>query len=254
MADIPVGRYELPRRSGEAHLYRLGHPLAVELLRRAKQRTLPPAKITFDYSGATPKIAALRALVGQAGELLVSQFTVESLDQAEDYLLVAAATDHGQLLDDEAARRLFSLPAAAVEPLASFEPSPELGEAIERRQAEIRRAISERNARLFEAEADKLDHWADDLKIALEREIKDFDRQIKEAKRAATLALSLEDKLAGQKQIKALEAQRNTKRRSLFDAQDEIDARRERLIADVEGKLIQTSKHERILAMRWTLR
>jgi hypothetical protein len=47
--------------------------------------------------------------------------------------------------------------------------------------------------------------------VALEREIKDMDRQIKEAKRAATLALSLEDKLAGQKQIKALELLRNGK-------------------------------------------
>jgi len=44
-----------------------------------------------------------------------------------------------------------------------------------------------------------LDEWADDLKVALEREIKDIDRQIKEAKRAATLALTLEEKLAGRK-------------------------------------------------------
>jgi hypothetical protein len=50
-------------------------------------------------------------------------------------------------------------------------------------------------------------------------------------------ALTLEDKLAGQKQVKALEAQRNTKRRALFDAQDDIDAQRERLIAEMEGKL-----------------
>ena len=75
----------------------------------------------------------------------------------------------------------------------------------------------------FEAEADKLDGWADDLKLGLEREIKELDRQIKEARRAATTALTLEEKLAGQKQIKALEAQRNEKRRSLFDAQDDVE-------------------------------
>ena len=45
-----------------------------------------------------------------------------------------------------------------------------------------------------------------------------MDRQIKEAKRAATVALTLEEKLAVQKQIKVLEMQRNEKRRSLFDA------------------------------------
>ena len=35
----------------------------------------------------------------------------------------------------------------------------------------------ERNARFFEAEADKLDGWADDLKVGLERELKELDRQ-----------------------------------------------------------------------------
>lgn len=76
---------------------------------------------------------------------------------------------------------------------------------IEERQAAIHRGISERNARFFEAEAEKLDGWADDLKLGLEREIKELDRQIKEARRAATIASTLEEKLAGQKQIKALE-------------------------------------------------
>ena len=40
--------------------------------------------------------------------------------------------------------------------------------------------------------------------------------------------------------IKALEAQRNQKRRSLFDAHDQVDAQREELIAAIEGKLAQT--------------
>jgi hypothetical protein len=61
--------------------------------------------------------------------------------------------------------------------------------------------ISERNGKYFEAEADKWDSWADDLKVALEREIKEMDRQIREARRKASQAASLETKLAGQKQI-----------------------------------------------------
>ncbi|MHB8565333.1 MAG: SNF2-related protein, partial [Acidiferrobacteraceae bacterium] len=103
------------------------------------------------------------------------------------------------------------------------------------------------------AEAEKLDGWADDLKLGLEREIKDIDREIKEARRAATMVLTLEDKLAGQKQIKALEAQRNQKRRSLFDAQDRVDQQREALIAQIEGKLAQTVTADRLFALRWTL-
>ena len=156
--------------------------------------------------------------------------------------------------EEEAARRIFSLPASDVSDLASAPVNVQLAETIEHRQATIRQAISERNAKLFEAEADKLDGWADDLKVGLEREIKELDRQIKEARRSATTALTLEEKLAGQKQIKALEAQRNQKRRSLFDAQDQVDKQREELIAVIEGKLNQTTALQPLFVLRWVLR
>jgi len=98
---------------------------------------------------------------------------------------------------------------------------------------------------------DKLQRWTDDLKLTLERDIRELERQIKEAKRAASLALSLEEKLAGQKQVKTLEAQRNQKRRSLFDAQDKVDDRREKLIAEVEAKLAQQTVIENLFSIRW---
>ena len=91
------------------------------------------------------------------------------------------------------------------------------------------------------------------MKVALEREIKDMDWQIKEAKRAAMLALTLEEKLAGQKQVRALESQRNGKRRALFDAQDEIDRRREQLISEIEGKLNQQTSLIEVFTIRWRL-
>jgi adenine-specific DNA-methyltransferase len=125
---------------------------------------------------------------------------------------------------------------------------------MEQRQAAIQRSISERNARFFEAEAEKLDGWADDLKLGLEREIKELDRQIKEARRAATTALTLEEKLTGQKKIKALESQRNERRRSLFDAQDEVETRRDQLIAEIEGKLAQSASQTELFSVRWLIR
>ena len=87
----------------------------------------------------------------------------------------------------------------------------------------------------------------------LEREIKDLDRQIREARREATAAPTLEEKLEGQKQIKALEAQRNEKRRTLFDAQDEVDKQREQFIATIEGKLAQNVSLQSLFRVRWVL-
>ena len=72
-------------------------------------------------------------------------------------------------------------------------------------QSAIARSISERNALFFEAEAAKLDAWADDMKAGLEREIKDLDKSIREARRLATAAGTLEEKLSCQKQVRAID-------------------------------------------------
>jgi adenine-specific DNA-methyltransferase len=87
-----------------------------------------------------------------------------------------------------------------------------------------RRTISCRNAEFFEAETDKLEGWADDLKLGLEREIKEIDRQIKEARRPATAALPLEEKLAGQKEIKVLESQRNQRVTTQVGAKSQLES------------------------------
>jgi adenine-specific DNA-methyltransferase len=253
LANISLGLYELPRRTGEAHLYRLNHPLAEALLAQAKGRDLPPAEIRFDYGRHDGKVTILEPFIGQSGWLAASLFTIESLDQAEDHLIIAAVTDSGRVLDEETSGRLLSLPGEVISNFSDSSPIEVLNSFAGQRQGEIQKGISERNARFFEAEADKLDGWADDLKVGLEREIKELDRQIKEARRAATAALTLEEKLAGQKQIKALESQRNQKRRTLFDAQDEIDRQRDELIARIEGKLQQRTRHDQLFTIRWRL-
>jgi len=252
--NIDLGLYELPRRSGEAHLYRLNHPLAEAVLAKAKARVLPPANIQFDYSEHRGKITILEPMRGQAGWLTASLFSVEALDQAEDYFVFAAILDSGQMLDEEVVNRLLTLPGRVDKPVSVPEPSAHKLEIQSlKRQEAIRRTVSERNARFFEAEIEKLEGWADDLKLGLEREIKEIDRQIKEARRAATIALTLEEKLAAQKQIKSLEASRNQRRRTLFDAQDDVDRQRETLIAQVEGKLTQNTALLPLFTVRWHL-
>ena len=182
-----------------------------------------------------------------------SLFTIETLDQAEDYLILAAITDDGLVLDDETAPRLLTLPGR-VSGAPSVPPRVDaLDEITRNRQALLQKDISERNARFFESGAEKLDSWADDLKIGLEREIKELDRRIREARRTAITAMTLKEKLNGQKMIKALESQRNQKRRSLFDAQDEVDRQREELIADIEARLRQTEESLHLFSIRWTL-
>jgi adenine-specific DNA-methyltransferase len=214
---------------------------------------LPPADVTFDYTHHLPTVSILKPLMGQEGWLHLSLLIIESLDQVEDYLIVAALADNGQMLDVEQAARLLRLPATACRPLKTAPMSEPLASITTCRQEAILQAISQRNAAFFEAEAIKLDGWAEDLKVGLEREIKELDRQIREARRAATAAPTPQDKLEAQKSVKSLEGQRNARRRALFDAQDDIDRHREQLIAEMEGKLGHKTTLLELFSIRWKM-
>ena len=98
---------------------------------------------------------------------------------------------------------------------------------------------------------DKLENWAEDLKQGLERELKELDREIKSTKKEARQASGLDAKVALHKKAKELERQQNDKRRRLFETQDEVDARKDGLIEDIEQRLKQRMEDVALFTIRW---
>jgi hypothetical protein len=120
-------------------------------------------------------------------------------------------------------------------------------------KGQILSEIAERNATFFEEEMEKLERWASDLKIELEFELKELDREIKLIKKEARQAANLDHKVSLHKKAKELEKKRNEKRRHLFEAQDEIDERKENLIEQIERRLQQTVEEEALFSIRWQI-
>ncbi|MFA4943866.1 MAG: SNF2-related protein [Lentisphaeria bacterium] len=244
------GWYNLGWKAAETadeHFYRPDHPLAVRLIERAIARKLPVAEIAFDYTNHPSKISVVEPLVGQSGWLEVSKLTVSAVE-VDEFLVFAARTDHRQILDEEICRKLLSLPATLGPELADV---PDLAEQRKAEAAARLGEIATRNARFFDEEVLKLDRWSEDLKLSREHEIKELDKQIRELRRSAALAQSLQDKLVHQKQLRELERRRNVKRRELFDAQDAIDQQREELIGKIEKQLKHTSDVQTLFTLRW---
>ena len=87
----------------------------------------------------------------------------------------------------------------------------------------------------------------------MEQSIKELDKQIKQVRREAKIAPTLEEKLNLQKQQRQLESLRNKSRRELFDRQDEVDDKRESLITTLEGKLNKKTSQEILFTIHWKL-
>lgn len=254
LVGIELGRYELPRRSGEAHLYRIHHPLAQWVLQQAKSRKLDGAKLVFDYEGYGTKVSTLESYRGKAGWLTCRLLIVEALSNREEHLLVAATTNDGVALAEDDPEKLLRLPATTqAAGLFHNEGNASLSEDVENRKSKLLREINQRNLGYFEQEVQKLDAWADDLKLGLEQEIKEIDREIKEVRRTAATSPTLEEKLSWQKKQRELESKRSKLRRELFDRQDKIEAQRNDLISQLEAQLQQQVEERTLFTVEWEL-
>jgi hypothetical protein len=252
-ATIPLGRYELPRRSEEAHVYRLQHPLAQHLIDLAKRASLAPQRLRLNYAAYNAKVSVLEALRGKQGHCVVQCLRVESLGSAEEHLLVAA-TVGGTVLEPDVADRLLALPGAAEPCLSQNSALTEaLTAELARQQAQVLGAVEARNLKLFTAETEKLDAWADDQRASLEQQLADLQRRIKEVRTRSKGAATLAEKLAVQREQRDLEAARDRRRRELFARQDEIQAKRDGLIDALELQLEQQVSTQTLLHCEWAM-
>lgn len=249
------GFYNLDWKEAEARdeaFYSPEHPLAQRLLQTAFSRQLPLAEVTFDYHHHGANVAALRDFVGKRGWLEVSRLGVESLN-TEEFMVFAGQSDDGDLLDDDQCQKLLGIAGKVLTDSDVSTPPPTFAAL---RQEQISRRLQEvdtRNGQYFDEEVNKLDRWADDLKFGLEREIRDIDKDMREARSDTSQAVTLTDKLAAQKALKNLEAKRNKLRRDLYDQQDAIDAQRNDLITEIEKQLKQQHSLLPLFTLRWRL-
>ena len=252
--EIPLGLYELPRRSGEAHTYRLNHPLAEAVVSQARERTLSIQEVCFDYGDHSGKISILEPMVGETGWLTLSLLSVQALDQTEDHLIFTAVTDAGKTLDYEQAARLFQLPAQTKASSTTVACADTLESLRVTAQADLLKAISARNAKFFEAELAKLDGWADDQIATSEKALKDIKKRLRELRNEAGKTSDLAEQARVQSEIADTERRQRKLRQEIFEVEDRILAQRDKLVAAIRGKLDPSIQKDSLFTIRWSLR
>jgi ERCC4-related helicase len=250
---IPPGPYKIGNNVEDSHVYRPAHPLAQSILREVKGKELATRKIVFDYSNHKSIISVLEPLVGQSGILRVSNYTVQAFEK-EDHLIVSAINSKGEHIESDVAKKIFSLGGNPhdLEQLSSEEESI-INDLEKQVISIISGQIAERNSEFFDAEVDKLDGWAEDLKKSLEIELKRIDIDLKAMKTSSKKVLDLEKKVKLQREIKNLEKKRNEMRQKLYKSQDEVDNKKENLLKRVESQLNQEMTLTNLFTIRFKI-
>lgn len=250
--NIPTGLYRFGKNIEDAHIYRIGHPLAKNIINTIREKKLSNSFLKFDYSNHVSKIAAIESLLGNNGHISLFNMTIESLDTS-DYLIFIGFTENGLILEDEQCKRLFSLSASIVDQDVDIPFNERVSQAFEKKKKSIIENINVKNAYFFDEEMDKLDKWADDKKRSLRLNIRDIDDQLKELKRQARTSANLPEKVKIQKQIKNLERKRDEVWKELDSASLEVDRKKEELIDNIERRLSQKITEEEVFSIKWVL-
>jgi len=254
--NIPIGNYQLITQYDEntnSHAYRINSDLGQHVVSKAKSRELPVSCITFDLSGHDVKVGALEPHIGKIGYAYVTTMTVDSFER-EEYLISSAITDDGTVLNDEFTEKLFLLKSVSeASTTVSDTIVTQLQENNEQQQATINDNINIKNNDFFDNEMEKLDNWADDLKISLEVELKTLEKEIKTRKTEQRKLTDLAEKIAFQRKTANLEKKRNKLRRKLYDEQDAIEEKKETLIDKVAQKLNKETSIQELFTIQWKI-
>jgi hypothetical protein len=254
---VSTGRYHMISKTHEnipgEYLYRLSHPLGEYVLSEAKEKPCPPTEVVFDISGHSTRIAVVERLKGQSGWLSLQRLHIESFD-FEEYLLFSALDDDGNNIDQETCEKLFNCRGHTVDQYTTQVTVPHRLELDQARhvQATLARNLEENNRHFYVAR-DQLDKWAEDMEMAAQKKLDDTKRQIRDLQRRSRQAPTIEEQHSLQEELVKLERKKRTLRESIFDIEDEIAEKRDRLVESLEKRLQQKTKITQLFTIRWSV-
>ena len=253
--DYQGQRYDVSWAGAEANntqFFRPQEGLGKHLIEQAKQQILPQdIELVLNYGKLEVHCSDVRLLIGQTGELQVDKYTLKSTKHKQEYLVLAACTADGELLSQETAQRLLSIPSHQQASISPLQHLASLKTALDAQRAKHFSEVEQQNEIYYEEEVQKLEAWSDDRKVALDLQIKQLDKEIAEARRAARQLPSLKEKMDAKRILKQLERERDQTVLNYHEEKKKIEGKEDELLEEVAQALEMTSFNETLFRLRW---
>lgn len=255
LKKVRPGTYRLISKDkenpGSEFLYRLSHPLGEFVLQQGKEKNCPVTEIVFDITNHPTRVSLIEQLKGKSGWLRLDLLTVTSLD-IEEYLLFTAIDENYDHLDQETCEKLFAVHgycngSAAIDDKVK---TALKDNASRYAQATLTKNLED-NSKHFAEARDQLEKWADDMVKSVERELDDIKRQIKEKQRLCRQSPTLKEQHEIQGVIVKMEKKKRQLRAKIFETEDEIAAKRDKLIETLSQRLEQKTKTTNLFIISW---
>lgn len=269
-AELPDAEFENDRFSYQGNWYELNWPqadendtkffrphegLGKELIEKARQYTPEShVELELDYSQLQMQRADVKNYLGQSGELTLEKYIIETIKHKQEFLLICACTDDGKILEFETARRLLLVPGEVKNNHAEMTHQASLQQGISALQADYFAEAERTNEQYYEEETEKLENWGEDRRVALDIRIRQLDKEITDARRAARQLPSLQEKIQAKRDLKKLERERDKTMLNYHEEKKKIEAKEDELLEEVAAALEMTTRSEQLFTLRWALK
>jgi len=108
------------------------------------------------------------------------------------------------------------------------------------RQKTLLEELTARNGHWFDAEMDKLEHWAEDRRASLKVELDELDNAIREQRKAARSFSNLPEKLELQRELKKIGTKRDEAWRNYDASSRDIEEQKDDLLDAISQRLHQS--------------
>jgi len=209
--------------------------------------------LVLNYAMLEVQFSDVRCFIDKSGELSVEKYTIETSKQKLEFLLVAACTDEGKMLEAKTARRLMLVPGYSQPGNKEIQQKTMLQNCLEAFSSERFAEAEQTNEKYYEEESKKLELWSDDRRVALDIRIKQLDKEITDARRAARQLPTLKEKIDAKRVIKKLERERDNCMLNYHEEKKKIETKEDELLEEVAAALEMTTRSEPLFSVRWRL-
>ncbi|ULJ61932.1 DEAD/DEAH box helicase [Wielerella bovis] len=250
--NFQAGTYILQAKNGQqGYDYRLNHPLGEYCLQVCQNADTPIVSLMFDYGNHHSKLSIIEQYQGQSGWIWVDKVGFYGEKQTHEQIVFTAQSDNNEWLDDDFCHKLLSVSATMGEAISAI--PNHLADNAKQAISALTARHSESQRVLLSQESQRLDKWAEDKIKASEQAIKDIDEAIKQLKKDKNQVPNLETLAELEQELKEKEKKRRLLRQSLFDVQDEIEAKRDELFVQIQAQLKQQMEVVHLFAVRWQI-
>lgn len=214
---------------GSSEVFKLSHPLANEMIVRAKETATAFSVVTFHYSSNNSKISILKQFIGQSGWLAFRILRSKALNDIEEHILLAVVSDQGEELDDDFARRILTVNATVSDLISLIEPE-HVKSLIEFKQRQLLESLELKTGEYLTVEIQKIENWAEDNRHELQRNLSQLDKEIEEKNQEFMRERNIRQKLAIQHEKDQLIEKRDRSWREFDDKREDLKRSKNNLI------------------------